>query len=168
MRQILLFCSEVTFDLLLEHTGCDQISDFREGVEFSFRNTREGEWIPLMFFASNTNFPEDRYIKLPNEESIMENSITSDDGNFTLRGYSVPYVIQSNNDTMHNVSVCMRNTQDAIDLQFRWLHTTRQDNKSTIRDVVILDNISVTAHDSTHDFTLLEDDFDDENQTSIE
>lgn len=148
-------CSDVTFDLVFQSSVCNEISDFREGMEFSFRRTTEDEWIPLMFFANESVIPTHPFIQL-SDEQIIEKS--GDVGRFKLRGYSVHYVIQSGQDSKY-ISICTKNANDK--LQFRWLHTTLQDGYQ-FRDIIILDNVTVIAHNCKQSVTLLQDDFDTE------
>ena len=150
--------SDVTFDLALQSSNsvCSQISDFREGMELSFRNAIENEWVPLMFFAKESVIPTHPFIQLPDEQSINENG---SDSHFRLRGYTVPYVIQPGEDTKYNISICTKNSNDK--LQFRWLHTSLQDGYK-FRDVITVDNVTVIAHNCRESVTLLKDDFDNE------
>ena len=106
-----------------------------------------------MFFAKNSVIPTHPFIQLPNEQSI--GSVNR----FKLRGYTVPYIIQSGENYKYNISICTRNANDQ--LQFRWLHTTLQDGYR-FEDVIILDNVTVTAHNCKENVTLLKDDFDNE------
>lgn len=149
--------SEVTFDLKVrfEPDGCEEIDDFREGVELSFRSvTEEGadEWIPLKFIA-NLTAKTQPLIKLPSETDIASGSTK---GTFTLRGYNVTYVIE--NQTHYNMSVCGERLLQHP-LQLRWLHSSYQVGNK-IRDVVILDNVTVSLRNSTHHAQLLQDCFD--------
>ena len=128
-------------------------------MELSFKSVPEefedsGEWIPLKFFAreSTTTQP---HIQLPSQS---ETSIKMDlvQGNFTLRGYNVNYVIE--NENSYTVSLCGENVL-RHPLQFRWLQNSYQvDN--IIRDVVMLDNVTVRVRNSTHEAWLLQDCFD--------
>lgn len=158
-----LIFSDVSFNLMMNHSSvCDETDSFREGVEFSFRNSTEGEWIPLMFFAVSQNIPTHQCIELPYEQPINEN-----DQHIMLRGYTVPYIIQTGNNTEYSVSICVNDAR--VKLQFRWLNTAFHNNAINLtRDVVVLDDITIIAHNCTQSVTLLEDDFDDENQTSVE
>ena len=147
---VLILCSEVAFDLTFHFESCDQnedfgccdeTEDFSEGVEFSVKRNN-GEWIPLMFIAPHLNITEP-FIKL--SENI--------DNEFTLRGYTVPYVIQTTNVENYNISIC-RNNIFRDKLQFRWLQTSYQMDEF-VRDVVMLDNVHVRAGNCSTYVTLL-------------
>ena len=156
-------CSEVAFDLTFGFDSseeCDKIDDFHEGVEFSVKRNK-GEWIPLMFFSSrfNTTRP---FIDFPSFEQTSDTN--SKGGTFALRGYMVPYVIQTEDRRNYSVDICHNNIfQDK--LQFRWLQTSYQMGNLT-SDIVILDNVVVRAWNCSYSVTLLEDDFD--NRSSLE
>ena len=145
--------SDVSFNLMMNQSSV--YDDLQEGVEFSFRSSTEGEWIPLKFFAVSSNIPD--LIELPDDQQLNNN-----DYHIMLRGYTIPYVIQSGNNTKYNVSVCVKD--DHVKLQFRWLNTAH--HTKLTRDVVILDDVTVIAHNCTHNITLLEDNnFDNKSQT---
>ena len=93
-------------------------------------------------------------IELYEEESL-------DDGSVMLRGYQVPYVIQSDNNSKYNLTICNNNIFNS-EFQFRWLHTSYQRDNNAVRDVVILDNVTITARNcnSTYSSDLLVDSFD--------
>lgn len=165
----LLASSEVTFDIKLTpwtDSNCDSMNDFHEGVELSFRNIKEnvtGEWIPLMYYASNSNPGNISEAQSP--ISLAENipdDINITHGNFTLRGYSVPYVIESGG--KHTISLCKDETVLRYPLQFRWLQTSLQVHDG-ISDVIVLDNITISVHSGTQRVTLYEDDFDHQNSS---
>ena len=147
---ILLFqlCSEVAFDLILGNESsddCTNIEDFSEGVELSVKRNN-GEWIPLMFIAPRFNITEP-FIEL------SENIDIDSEGTIALRGYTVPYVIQTENVGNYNTSICRDNT--FIDkLQFRWLQTSYQRSNSAC-DIVILGNVTVRAGNCSNYVTLL-------------
>ena len=146
----MLLCSEVAFDVTLsfsESSNCDnsEIEDFSEGVELSVRRN-QGEWIPLMFFAS-TPMTEEPFINLPKD---------STKSTITLRGYTVPYArLAENASNSISVDICRRDIfTDRFNLQFRWLQTSYQRNKSA-QDVVILEDITVRAWNCSNNVTLL-------------
>ena len=150
--------SEVTFDLKITSSQCNKIDDFREGMELSFRSmTQEGpgEWIPLMYFANRSNSMELLVELPPNSEQSIDMSSTR--GRFILRGYNISYVIDDENS--YNVSVCGENVVHHP-LQFRWLHNSYQ--LIGIKDVIVIDNITVRVRNSTHEGQLLQDCFDDQ------
>ena len=129
---------EVAFDLTFcfGSPNCDEIDSFSEGVEFSVKRNG-GDWIPLMFIAPQVNATQP-YITL-------SRSTENGNGSFVLRGYIIPYVIQSENATNYSVSLCRDQNQIFTDkLQFRWLQTSYQRTQS-VRDVVMLENIIVRA-----------------------
>ena len=123
-------------------------------MEFSYRRASEEPWIPLKFYATTTNLTEP-LIELYEKESLSDSFVM-------LRGYKVRYVIQSDNNSKlkYNVTICNDDIFD--DFQFRWLHTSYQRDNSAVRDVVILDNVTVTARNcnSTYSSNLLVDSFD--------
>ena len=149
-------CSEVSFDLRILIANCDGIDDFSEGAELSFRSVLENgtttDWIPLMFFAPNLKITQP-YVRL---------ILHGNNGNFNLRGYNVAYTIQNETARSYNYSIsmcggdilCMR-----CPLQFRWLQNAYQ-VQPVIRDVVLLDNVTIRLKNSTHYAILLEDCFD--------
>ena len=126
-----------------ESSNCDEVEDFSEGVELSVRRN-QGEWIPLMFFAS-TPMTEEPFINLPKD---------STKSTITLRGYTVPYnILAEKTSNSISVNICRRNIfRDT--LQFRWLQTSYQRSKS-VRDVVILKDITVRAWNCSNNVTLL-------------
>jgi hypothetical protein len=135
----------VAFDLTLSH-DCDEIEDFSEGVELSVKRNG-GDWIPLMFFAPQINASEP-YIDLSGN---TENG----NGSFVLRGYTIPYVIQTMSAKHYSVSLCDDENKIFTDrLQFRWLQTSYQRSRS-VRDVVKLENIIVRARNCLNSVTLL-------------
>ena len=126
-----------------ESSNCDEIEDFSEGVELSVRRN-QGEWIPLMFFASIPT-TEEPFINLPKDST--KNTIN-------LRGYTVPYkILAKNASNSISVDICRSNIF-ANTLQFRWLQTSYQRGKSA-QDVVILEDITVRAWNCSNNVTLL-------------
>lgn len=96
------------------------------------------------------------YLQLSDEKSVMEGTTS---GTFKLRDYTVPFIIQSNSETFYNFSFCRNDFfNDQSQLQFRWLHTSHHkvNNKETPADVIILDNITITARNCTYSVSLLE------------
>ena len=83
-------------------------------------------------------------------------------GNFTLRGYGVPYVIV--NRGRHNITLCRdESVLSELPVEFRWLQTSSSsDNRSTIEDVIALDNISISLHNGSHYASLFKESFDDQ------
>ena len=146
----------MTFDLKITSSQCNKIEDFREGMELSFRNmTQEGlgEWIPLVYFANCLNTTE-RFVELPpNSEESIRGSSTH--GRFILRGYNITYVIDDENS--YNVSVCGENVIHHP-LQFRWRHSSFQ--VDGIKDVIVIDNVTMRVRNNTHEAKLLQDCFD--------
>jgi hypothetical protein len=138
--------SEVAFDVTLgfsESSNCDEIDGFSEGVELSVKRNG-GDWIPLMFFAPSAT-TEEPFINLPKDGTK---------GTITLRGYTVPYVIQARNTSNFNsVYICGRDIFTDR-LQFRWLQTSYQRSKSD-HNVVILEDINVRAWNCSSNVTLL-------------
>ena len=124
-----------------------------------------GEWVPLMYYASNSNLG-DINNGAQSPISLAENipdDVNITRGNFTLRGYDVPYVIESGG--RHTISLCNRDGSIfQYPLQFRWLQTSIQEH-ADISDVIVLDNISVSVHNGTQKATLFEDDFNHQNSS---
>ena len=161
-------CREITFDLdfLTGSGSCDSIDSFHEGVELSFRSLvkneeymtqSDGEWVPLIYFASNLNLTADNII------SLVENNTLSNKtgGSFMLRGYTVPYIITSKGS--HRVTLCSE--ADLLDypLEFRWLQTSSLSNRSTAEDIILLDNISISLQNASHFTSLFDEEVNDQN-----
>jgi hypothetical protein len=147
----------VSFDLKIQIANCDGIDDFSEGAELSFRSILEDgtttDWIPLMFFAPTLEINQPYVWLIPSK-------LRGNSGNFTLRGYNMAYTIQSEATANYKYSVSMCGG-DILQrpLQFRWLQNAYQVHP-VIRDVVLLDNVTVRLKNSTHYAVLLEDCFD--------
>ena len=153
--------SEVNFDLIIHPRGCDEIEGYREGMELSFRSLTDGgpgEWIPLMFY---TRLPEPG----PPFLNLTDESFTDTGGNITMRGYLVPYLNAT--DERYSVSVCGSGTLEHP-LQFRWLQNSFEghDNISEPKDVIMLDNVTVTVTNETHTRLLLAECFEDQSFTN--
>ena len=164
-------CSEITFDLdfLIRSRDYDSIDSFHEGVELSFRSLVEdgedttqsdSDWVPLVYFASNLNLDTDDTISLVEKNTLLENETQ---GNFMLRGYSVPYVIASRG--QRHVTLC--SGADLLDhpVELRWLQTSSLINRNITEDVIMLDNIGIRLQNSSHYASLFDENFD--NQTSL-
>ena len=147
----------MSFDLRIQIANCDGIDDFSEGAELSFRSVLEDgsttDWIPLMFFAPTLEITQPYVWLIPTK-------LRGNNGNFNLRGYNVAYTIQSETASSYNYSISMCGG-DILrrPLQFRWLHNSYQVHPA-IRDVVLLDNVTIRLKNSTHYAILLEDCFD--------
>ena len=128
----------MAFDLTF-HNGspdCDKMDGFSEGVKFSIKRNG-GDWIPLMFIAPQVNATQPYF--------TLSKSTENGNGSFVLRGYIIPYVIQSEKAKHYSVSLCRDQNQIFTGkLQFRWLQTSYQRNQS-VCDVVMLENIIVRA-----------------------
>ena len=150
--------SEVSFDLTIHPRGCDEIEGYREGMELSFRSLTDGEWIPLMFY---TQLPEQG----PPFLNLTDETFTGTGGNITMRGYLVPYINVT--DERYSVSVCGNDTLEHP-LQFRWLQNSfeRPDNISQPKDVIMLDNVTVSVTNGIHTHLLLADCFEDQSFTN--
>lgn len=162
LHNLNFFSRTVTFDLYFP-PNCEDIESFHEGLELSFRSLTENgprEWTPLMYYSSNSTQQDNNF----NIGSSSIRIIDSTGDILTLRGYSVPYIIQTRGH--YNASLC-GGEEDVFQypLQFRWLQTAFQfDN--VIRDVIVLDNVSISLCYDDQCTTLLVDDFD--SQDSIE
>ena len=139
----------MAFDLTLGNDSsdnCKKIEDFSEGVELSVKRNN-GEWVPLMFIAPNFSNITEPFINLSRNTDSNKNTIT-------LRGYTVPYFIQTTNVREHNnISICRNNTF-SDELQFRWLQTSYQRSESAC-DIVVLENVTVRARNCSNYVTLL-------------
>ena len=148
--------SEVSFDLKLWF-NCDEIDDFSEGVELSFRILEDGttsDWIPLMYITRSLMINQPHVWLIPSDHELRGSS-----GIFTLRGYNVTYTIQSSGSSYHySVSMCGGDILQHP-LQFRWLQSSYH-VVANARDVVLLDNVSVRVKNGTHYAAMLEDCFD--------
>ena len=142
----------MNFDLQLQpRGGCDSVDTFNEGVELSVRESATTDWMPLMYITGKSYGDE--------SSGLDPISITErvDSESFLLRGYSVPYVVSSGG--RYNVSFC---SSFQHPLEFRWLQTSSEADEG-VRDVILLDNITITVRNSTHSGTLFNDDFDRQN-----
>lgn len=153
--------SEVSFDyeFRCKFSECKGI---QTEFELSFRNLMEEgpeEWVPLMYLTKLTNTSLPPFVKFPSSNFDDREA----NRNIILRGYRVPYVIESRSKKYVNVSIC-GDTIFQYPLQFRWLQTSYIENDS-ILDSTIIDNVVVRAWNDTHAGILFEDCFD--NQTSI-
>lgn len=130
----------MAFDLTFhfESSYYDEVEDFSEGVELSVKRN-DGDWIPVMLFASHYE----------REEPFIELSSFTD---FTLRGYTVPYIIQNETVRNYNIYICQNNIFNDK-LQFRWLQTSYQ-TVTSIRDIIVLNNITVSAQNCSNSVTL--------------
>ena len=107
-----------------------------------------------MFFAPTLEISQP-YVRLIPPELRGKN------GNFNLRGYNVAYTIQTETASSYNYSISMCGGGDILQhtLQFRWLQNSYQ-VQPVIKDVVLLDNVTIRLKNSTHYAILLEDCFD--------
>ena len=149
----------MSFDLQLLISGCDGVDDFSEGVELAFRSVlKDGtttDWIPLMFFAPNLKIDQPYVWLIPTE-------LSGSSGSFSLRGYNVTYTIQSQKISYnYNISMCGGDILQHP-LQFQWLQNAYQVHP-IVKDVVLMDNVTVRVKNSTHYAVLLEDCFDYQN-----
>ena len=128
-------------------------------MELSLRNVIDGkpqDWIPLMFFVTALEKEG------PSFFSLTDENFSEAQGNFTLRGYRVPYV--NTTDDRYTISVCGSEVLEHP-MQFRWVHNSLQrPDDGTInepKDVIMLDNVTVTLRNDTHGGLLFEDCFED-------
>ena len=125
-------------------------------MELAFRSVLEDgtttDWIPLMFIAPKLKLDQAHVWLIPTQ-------LSGNSGIFALRGYNVTYIIQSenNNNYHYNISICGGDVLQHP-LQFRWLQNAYQVH-AVVRDVVLMDNITVRVKNSTHYAVLLEDCF---------
>ncbi|XP_064406830.1 adhesion G protein-coupled receptor L3-like isoform X2 [Halichondria panicea] len=128
---------ELSYVLDLAPDGCDEIERNNEGIEVSLGNwDRDGDWIPLAY----------------HDHKLYTNNPT-----FRIRDYDVPY----NNCTgvqSFKISVCGDDyLRDG--LQIRWLQQVFL-YPNIMRDVVTLDNVSISLIVNETSTSLLEDGFD--------
>lgn len=145
-------------------TSC--VGSFNEGVELSFKITTgsgcsTSEWIPLMYFAPMIADQSDNSENSP-PISVAGDITNKTAGSFILRGYTVPYVITKKG--QHSISLCGDEKIFKNPLQFQWLQTASQQSAG-IRDVVLLDNITISLLKEDLSGPLFNDDF--QNQSSL-
>ena len=123
----------MSFKLYFGKSPCDPTDLFHEGVEVSVGNwDKRGHWIPLQYLA-----------RTGNELGNNIGTINKEEHTVGIRGYSVPYQIHNRRPPLSvRLSVCGGVLQDG--LQFRWLQTTVLLNTEKHRDVVALDNVSIS------------------------
>ena len=116
--------------------GCDKIDVINEGIEVSLGNwNRDGTWIPLVY---HTTLP-------------------TNDPTIRIRDYDVPYYTCSGVQSFR-ISVCGDDyLRDG--LQIRWLQQVFL-YTGIKRDVVTLDNVSISLIVNETSISLLEDGFD--------
>ncbi|XP_064406828.1 uncharacterized protein LOC135351685 isoform X5 [Halichondria panicea] len=135
---------ELSYVLDLTPDGCDPIDNNNEGIEVSLGNwDRDGTWIPLAY------------------HNIL---FTNNPSKIRIRDYDVPYYNCSGVQSFR-ISVCGDDyLRDG--LQIRWLQyvNLKTDKK---RDVVTLDNVSISLIVNETSISLLEDGFDEGNLSSI-
>ena len=93
---------------------------------------RDGNWIPLHYFANSEILPINSTIKIGR---VNRRNFTVE-----IRGYTVPYTIQNATSLSFNLSVCGGILRDG--LQIRWLQSTVVQNNGS-RDLFLLGNVSV-------------------------
>ncbi len=129
---------ELSYVLDFAPDGCDKIDvvNDNEGIEVSLGNwDRDGTWIPLVY----------------------HNRLPTNDPTIRIRDYDVPYYNCSGVQSFR-ISVCGDDyLRDG--LQIRWLQyvSFTHDRK---RDVVTLDNVSISLIVNEISISLLEDGFD--------
>ena len=114
------------------------------------------DWIPLKFFATTLNIFEPHIGIIQSDSNLTGDNL----GQFTLRGYRFNYIIQNQSDDNfhHSISLCGGDILQQP-LQFRWLQNSYQ-RGYLVRDVVLLDNVTVRVKNGTHYAVLLQDSFD--------
>ena len=153
---------EVNFTLQLggENDRTD-LNSFDEGVELAIQNKNgSGEWVPLMFYTTQTK----------RKNGIIIGNISESSNQVNIRGHSVSYVRANNNERRrYSVKVCgeliCESNASSNWIKFRWLQSVYQGIDQN-RDRVFLDDVQISAHWSQHIIQLLGDDFN--NQTAIE
>ncbi len=130
---------ELSYVLDLTPDGCDKIdANKSEGIEVSLGNwNRDGNWIPLAY--------HDRF--------------STDDHTIRIRDYDVPYYNDSGVQSF-KMSVCGDDYIYLKDgLQIRWLQQVILKTNMK-RDVVTLNNVSISLIVNETSISLLEDGFD--------
>ena len=123
---------EISFELNLRN--CDPLDNFDEGVELSVSNlARDGHWIPLHYFVGNEG---------SHPESLPAGQVNRGEYTIKIRGYTVPYKVQSSSQEKLDMSVHVCRDVLREGLQIRWLQNTRMIN-NRLRDLVTLDNASI-------------------------
>ncbi len=120
----------------LAPVGCNRVNNNNEGIEVSLGNwDRDGTWIPLVY-----------HTRLPTNDPTIR-----------IRDYDVPYYSCSGVQSFR-ISVCGDNYL-GDGLQIRWLQqiSSFTDKK---RDVVTLDNVSISLIVNETSISLLENGFD--------
>ncbi len=128
---------ELSYVLDLTPDGCDKIDAKKsEGIEVSLGNWNgDGNWIPLAY--------HDRF--------------STNDHTIRIRDYDVPYYYHSGVQSF-KISVCGDDyLRDG--LQIRWLQQVIL-NTDKKRDVVTLNNVSISLIVNETSISLLEDEFD--------
>ncbi len=119
--------------------GCNRANTKKEGIEVSLGNwDRDGDWIPLVYHNN---------IILPTNDLPLQ-----------VRNYDVPYYTCSGVQSFR-ISVCGDDyLRDG--LQIRWLQQVTFSTTDKKRDVMTLDNVSISLIVNETSISLLEDGFD--------
>lgn len=164
MQNHFCFSSEVRFTLRLGgNERGNPLTSFDEGVELAFQQMNgSGEWIPLMFYVTREN-------RIPDHDILVGNITPNSLKIVNIRGYNVSYVVSANNESCeHKVRVCIDvdvdNSVMPEWIKFRWLQTVYQQKREN-RDIVLLDNVQISAFLTQQQGVIFLDDFD--NQTAI-
>ena len=125
---------------------------FEEGVEVSFIvfdewNTGRGEWIPFAYFAPTLEHSRKKI-------KFERGNIDKTSNTTTLRGYVTPFVLLKDNQFInYSVFICGEEYTQRGGIQFRWLQTGQQSQRSNV-DVWSFDMINVVWSNGTHHYTL--------------
>ena len=123
MKFCTLLFRNLVYKLILDVSSssdpeCDGIEGLDEAVEFAIRIDESKEWIPLrMTFHDDT-----------------ANSSTQ----LAVRGYSVPAFGRTEAIATENVSICGEKLRDANTVQFRWMQTSRWENRKRRNDIWVM------------------------------
>ncbi|XP_064406818.1 adhesion G-protein coupled receptor G2-like isoform X2 [Halichondria panicea] len=133
---------ELSYVLDLAPDGCDKIDVINEGIEVSLGNwDRDGDWIPLAYHTR----------------------LSTNDPPLQVRDYDVPYY---NCSGVHSFKISVCGDDYLRDgLQIRWLQQVNL-VPNTLRDVVTLDNVSISLIVNETSISLLKDGFDQGNLSS--
>ena len=142
------FYRDVSFEVLLQTSGCNNPNEFNEGVEFSYQfSSLPNEWIPIKFIYDTNDTSSSRIL-------------IGDFNNFSIRGYTVFDVIRGSSNAV-KFTLCGFNTSDDS-IRFRWLQTSLSNygSVSSLQDVWILDNIAINLVQSqANSLSLLHESF---------
>ena len=144
----------MTFSLINNHSVCNKIDAFNEGVEFSIRFDTEITWIPIVLLVPSR----------PGHQMPSLNYI-GDLENLHLRDYAVTLqaISDEGQDPPYSVQLCEFDERIAS-FQLRWLQTTfftidSPNDLPQIRDIWVIDDVEI-SYEGNSRIELLSDSFD--------